>query len=243
MLWKKKDKISMELWPKGSGWEYVYLTVNGERYKFVISTVFDYGFNALLEGLYYLNPDVHQYDSHTSDFCPHRHIFDYVFSVGEIRGTRSYIVENMEEARRKMGRDYGFGVEDIPYKLEFSWMDEPGSTNWLIEKPKNNKRVFDLHIHIINNNRGEEEKIIDFTVPYKEFCYVVAKAATEVLKKHGLLGYHTSVFNEDMNLRCLLRLKAYALGCEQDIKVTRYTDAEGDISSLEAEFKLLMRDM
>lgn len=212
MLWKKKDQISMELWPKGAGWEYVYLTVNGERHELIISTVFDYGFNALLEGLYYLNPDVQ--DPLPSDFCPHRHIFDYASDMS-----------------------------DTPYQLEFCWMDEPGTTKWLIEKPKNDNPIFDLHIHIVYYHRGGEKKIIDFTVSYKEFCYVVAKAATEALKKHGILGYHKTVYYADMNLRCLLKLKAYALGCEDDIKVTCYTDTEGDISSLEAELKLLLRDM
>lgn len=241
MLWKKNHKVNLELRPKGAGWEYVYLTVNGERHKFVISTVLGYSFSVLLEGLYYMNPDL--YDPLDSDFCPHRDIFDYVYRVEEIDGVSSYIVETMEEGEQKIGRKIGFGVSDIPYRIKFSWKDEPGSTEWLIEKPKNDEPIFDLDIHIVNYSQSAEKKVIDFKISYKEFCYIVAKAATEALKKHGILGYHQSVYYEDMQLRCLLRLKAYALGCEKEVAVRKFSDTEGDVSSLEAELRLLMKDM
>ena len=237
---ENRSKINLELCPKGAGWAYVYLTVNGERHTFTISTVLGYEFNALLEGLYYMNPNVE--DTLDSDFCPHCQIFDYIFRVGEMDGTTSYEVETLEEGYKKIGRNYGICVDAIPYKIEFTWMDEPGGTKWVIERPKNYEPVFDLKIHIETDSNGEEEKI-DFKISYKEFCYAVAKAATEALKKHGLLGYHKSIFYADMNLRCLLRLKAYALDCEEEIAVKNYTETEGDISSLEAEFRLLMKDM
>ncbi|MCE2604103.1 hypothetical protein LH384_33990, partial [Pseudomonas aeruginosa] len=54
---KRREQIKTQLTviPYGGGWEDVYLTVDGETWYFVISSMMGDSFNALLEALYYLD--------------------------------------------------------------------------------------------------------------------------------------------------------------------------------------------
>ena len=92
----------------------------------------------------------------------------------------------------------------------------------------------------------------NYTVDGKDFCYAVAKACTEAIKKYGFFGYaHSSDPDqhaaEQMNINQLLFIKAYALDALEIRtvkKVWENTDHDyASASSLEKELELLLFDM
>lgn len=56
---------------------------------------------------------------------------------------------------------------------------------------------------------GETYKI--FHLNFKDLCYAVAKACTEVLKEYGFFGYRYSTENDWFKMHQLLFIKGYAL--------------------------------
>ena len=97
---------------------------------------------------------------------------------------------------------------------------------------------FELWISIEHN-----EKHYQYAVRYADFCYAVAKACTEVLKKHGFTGYHRATYTQDINIRQLLFLKGIALGDLDACKLRYYEEDAGETSDLSKELELLLFDM
>ena len=103
---------------------------------------------------------------------------------------------------------------------------------------------------------------VDLDLPYgrynyiiagKDFCYAVAKACTEAIKKYGFMGYaHSSdpeqYSAEKMDINKLLFIKAYALDALEVRAVTKLWEdpnncESASASSLEKELELLLFDM
>ena len=89
----------------------------------------------------------------------------------------------------------------------------------------------------------DEKKNYTYKVRYKDFCYAVAKTCTEVLKSHGIYGYHHSTYEDDLNLQHLLFIKAVALDCLEIRTLTDNGDGFGESTSFEKELELLLFDM
>ena len=99
-----------------------------------------------------------------------------------------------------------------------------------------------LKIHIEVDR--SEVKVYDYEVPYSEFCYAVAKACTDMLKKYGFYGYHYSTYTQDLNVRQLLFLKSVALGSFKARELIELGEKEhGEAADFGAELELLLFDM
>ena len=132
--------------------------------------------------------------------------------------------------------------KDIPWRADWKWDEEGAYSLWYMERTPDMKTEFLVHIDI--TICGDDVKSYHYDVSYKDLCYAFAKAYTKMLKKHGFMGYHRSEYMEDIQVRCLLFLKAYALDCLDVIALTDSEDiGEGECSSLEKEWELLMFDM
>ena len=95
---------------------------------------------------------------------------------------------------------------------------------------------------IVARLKDDETQEFKYIVSYKEFCYALAKACTELLKKYGINGFHQSYWDGEINLRHLLFIKAVALDADDMIKV-EYKDNYEINSNIENELKLLLFDM
>ena len=129
---------------------------------------------------------------------------------------------------------------NVPYKAEFYWDEEGSYVDWYFEHTPTLENEFDLNVKIIASRRDTKE--IKFTVSYKEFCYALAKAFTDMLKKYGIFGYHHSWYGGDVNFRQLLFIKAIALDADDMIN-TNIDDKYSVFSDLNKELELLMFDM
>jgi hypothetical protein len=101
----------------------------------------------------------------------------------------------------------------------------------------------DFNIKISIDINRNESKHYEYNVRYKDFCYAVAKTCTEVLKTHGIYGYHHSIYEDDMHLRYLLFIKSVALNNFEARELTDMGDKNGEASSFEKEIELLLFDM
>lgn len=84
----------------------------------------------------------------------------------------------------------------------------------------------------------------EYTVNDRDFCYAVAKAYTEAIKKFGFYGFRYSTEGEPVMLHQLLFIKAYALG-NTEARYLTVVDEELDScsSDFEKEMELLLFDM
>ena len=173
------------------------------------------GFRALLRAVYYLHPDA--FDGpfgNSGNFAEQKEIECF------LDGEKTTVI--------------------VPYKVEFDWNEEGSFVVWTLEHEPTLDREFDLKIKLDICREKELKK--EFVVSYKAFCYALAKACTEMLKKHGICGFHESYWDGDVNLRYLLFIKAIALDCPEMIK-TAYNDRDELCSNFENEIKLLLTDM
>ena len=213
-LQKHDCPIKIELCDVGAGWLKMKLSINGEIHEFYSTYCHGDGFHALLERLYYLHPNA--YDNDHS---------------GEIVKTEEI------EAELDGEKTTAF----VPYKTAFYWDEEGSIIDWEFERKPTLDREFDLNIKLgIHRNITDESK--EYTVSYKEFCYALAKACTELLKKQGINGFHQSYWDGDINLRYLLFIKAIALDADEMIE-TKYNKNHEASSDLNKELELLMFDM
>ena len=126
----------------------------------------------------------------------------------------------------------------VPWKASFTWDEEGNESVWELERDPTEDLDFELWISIEHN-----EKHYQYAVRYADFCYAVAKACTEVLKKHGFTGYHRATYTQDINIRQLLFLKGIALGDLDACKLRYYEEDAGETSDLSKELELLLFDM
>lgn len=223
---KKRDcGISMKLVPYGAGWTDVYLNIGGDNLYFIISSVLGNTFTDLLGILYHLHPDNHDPESEEK----------YVECWWGL-------VENDEvvEIAERIDK-CPCTIRPIPKRGEFSWDEEGAESKWVIERDATTDTDFNIKISI-DICRGED-KHYEYNVRYKDFCYAVAKTCTEVLKSHGIYGYHHSICEDDMHLRYLLFIKSVALDNFEARELTDMGEKNGESSSFEKELELLIFDM
>ena len=226
-LQKRNCGMVMKLVPYGAGWTDVHFNIGDDKLYFIITSVWSDQFSKLLEVLYYLHPD--QNDPKGNDDI------DYWDGVCEIIGGKPKIVQIVEQYN-------GYGaVRPIPYKAELHWDEECSSSHWVFTREPTADEDFELQIDICFYR--DEKKNYTYKVRYKDFCYAVAKTCTEVLKSHGIYGYHHSTYEDDLNLRHLLFIKAVALDCLETRKLTDNGDGLGESTSFEKEMELLLFDM
>ena len=91
--------------------------------------------------------------------------------------------------------------------------------------------------------RCYEDVLRKYDVKTKDFCYAVAKACTEVLKKYGFYGYRHSTEYDYFILYQLLYIKCFALGNFEARGLIDSDDGFAKQTSFEKEMELLMFDM
>ncbi len=185
--------VSMEIIPGGVGWADVKVNIFEVSFTFVISYIGD-SISDLVERVYYLYP-IFDHD-------------DYDYRIMEY-------YEEVEAGEIIDGEEIGPEWENIPWRTELLWDGEGSSVKWTFERPKTIKADCDLTLTLEVSQ--EEESIHHYTVRYKDFCYALAKAVTEVFVRYGIVGYFESTWMEDINLRHFLRIKEFAL--DESIKV------------------------
>lgn len=223
---KKRDcGISMKLVPYGAGWTDVYLNIGGDNLYFIISSVLGDTFTDLLGILYYLHPENHDPENEEK----------YV-------DCWEGLIENDEvvEIAERIDK-CPCTIRPIPKRGEFSWDEEGSASKWIIERDTTLDTEFDIKISI--DICRDETKHYEYIVRYKDFCYAVAKTCTEVLKSHGIYGYHHSIYEDDMHLRYLLFIKSVALDNFEVRELTDMGDKNGESSPFEKEVELLLFDM
>ena len=232
---KRPCDIKMRLVPYGGGWIDVHLDICGESLYFVLSYLRGDPFYALLRALYYLYPENNDPEYH-DDFVENR------YGVCQ-KNKNGYEVERIVENIAR--EEPPCVVQDVPWRADFLWGSE-GQTmyKWTLEREPTLATDFMLKITIDETEfEDDATRHREYRAPYKDLCYAVAKTCTEVLKSHGLYGYHHSVYNEDMHLRYLLFIKGIALGNLQARDLTYNDRGNGESSSFEKELELLLFDM
>ena len=225
---KRDCGMELKLVPYGAGWTDVYFNINGDNLYFIITSVWSDQFSKLLEVLYYLHPD--QNDPKRNDDVEY---WDGVCQDVNGKSVVVKIVERCEECPAT--------IQPIPHKAELHWDEEGSSSHWVFTREPTEDEDFELQIDICL--RRGDEKNFSYKVRYKDFCYAVAKTCTEVIKSYGIYGYHHSTYEDDINLRHFLFVKAVALDCLDIRKLTDNGDGLGESSSFEKEMELLMFDM
>lgn len=231
-LHKRSCDIKMRLVPCGSGWTDVYFDICGDSHYFIISNVMGNQFSDFLRILYHLHPN-HGDPANADD------IMEYKYGLCTKDETGYHVVKVLDQLQDE---EPSSTYQDIPWKAQFTWDEERARSNWTLERIPNQSEEFMLKVHIVHER--SEVKIYDYEIPYKDLCYAVAKACTDMLKEYGFYGYHYSTFTEDINIRHLLFLKSVALDNYDARKLTYYQEkGHGETTSLEKELELLLFDM
>jgi hypothetical protein len=235
MNWEKRDcSIKMELVPYGDGWEDITLAICGDHHWWSVSGCLGDGFWALVESLYALYP--HQ----AHDELEQRRLTEFDEFIGDFQ--KGEFV-NM----RPKPEGYTGSYISLPKTAEFFWDHEGWGVRWKLTKESGQERDFLLTIDLEEtegDQSDDDHKTFHYTVRYSELCYAVGKAITEALKKHGFGGFHTSVWESDVNVRHLCFLKACGMGNPD--AVHPFDSAEkgvGAVSSFADEIELLLFDM
>ncbi len=224
--------VKMELIPRGAGWIHVHLTIGEESMAFVISSAMGDRFSKLLRVMYHLHPENNDPEFEEDIYC-WEGLCEWSDSKSEYEIVK--IVQRVEDEK------YPYTIQEIPYKAEFCWDEEGADCNWVIERKPTTETDFNIKIRL---KYSDEETERCYEVRYKDFCYAIAKACTETLKKFGILGYHHSTYEEDIPLRYFLFLKAVALDRLDLLKLDNVEEERFAVtSSFEKEMELLLFDM
>ncbi len=118
-----------------------------------------------------------------------------------------------------------------------SWDDEGNGLYWYFYRKiddKNNMLTIKLNY--------DSKKEFRYEVPYFEFCYAVAKAATKVIKQTGFIGFHYSAeHGGGVDIRHLLQVKHLGI-FKKPYPLILDSEYEGK-ELLKDEIELLMFDM
>lgn len=132
----------------------------------------------------------------------------------------------------------------VAVSTSFEWEKEPGTDRWRLSLVNKELGRQDFPVEVaIDIWNTDETKTYKFTVMFRDLCYAVAKCFTDALKTYGFGGYHTETFTDDINIRQLLVIKAYALGI-----LSNFISLEGEPEfgydfTYEEEIQLLTMDM
>jgi len=151
----------------------------------------------------------------------------------------------------KKSEKYGEYVQETPLWLSFKWHEDYYSFDdyWMIINKSPNsenkeQQLLEILINRIPKTECEEERqryIIN--VKYKDFCYAVAKCYTDYLKENNIYKYQNDTWNDTINLRHLLIIKAFALGILSEEIIEEVFPELNYTLSFEAELKLLAMNM
>lgn len=203
--------VKFEVLPREAGWADVKCCINTIEFTSFVATIWHTSIpTGLLETAYFFL----DYDNEHEDFLVETEEYEGVF------------VDND-------GNEWA----SVPEKVSFMWDEEPGTYEWNIN--------FDLHyfnkpdamLNInVKRSSDSENKAYKTKIWLSDFAYAVAKCFTECLKKYGINTYHFYTWTDDINIRQLLVVKAFALGLL----------SKGDEVlnlNFEDELKLLQMDM
>jgi len=226
----------MRLVPKGAGWTYVYLDICGDNHEFIISNVIGDQFSDLVFMMCHLYPG-----NCDPENAYHNMEYAHVLCKNTADGYKAVSIVDTDY----VVEDSSSRIYHIAHKGEFAWDEEGGWSNWVVEREPTLDNSFELIIHIEHLGRNDEAaRKYNYKVPYRDFCYAVAKACTETIKKHGFIGYHHSVGYHDINIRRLLFLKCIALNNFEACELTYYEDNEhGETTDINKEIELLLFEM
>ncbi len=210
--------ISLSFSARGAGWANARLHIGDDDFVFSISYI-GAGINALIERIYYLSPMLGQ-DDYNLD----------VMEYGEADITS---VISGEEATRHW--------EQIPWKTTtMIWDGELSFVRLEFERPINLDPDFDVLITL--DVHQDVDCKFNYTVRYRDLCYAVAKAITDLIVEYGIIGVYESTWMTDINLRRFLKIKEISL----DLPIKKAYDSEdNDVvhTSIEEELKLLLKPM
>lgn len=233
MKWQKREcPIKLEIVPYGAGWEDVTLEIDGHSHWWSVSGCLGDGFGALVESLYALYP-YQTYDEDEENRLTAEEKFHADYVDGE------YV------NYRRMPDD-AKSYRSMPMAAEFYWDHEGCGVAWKLTKDPEAgaSRDFTLKIELLDGTETEDKTLYHYDVKYSDLCYAVGKALTEAVKKRGFAGFHTSVWESDVNVRHLCFLKACGMGHPDAVEpFDSAEEGEGAVSSFEEEIKLLMFDM
>lgn len=127
-------------------------------------------------------------------------------------------------------------------KAKFTWNEEGSKSNWTLERGSEGNGNFPIKITIVHERRETNTYVFETT--YKDFCYTVSKACTEMLKRYGFFGYNYSTYTEDLNIRYLLFIKAIALEKLEYISLDYQESERNEVTSdITKEIELLLMNM
>lgn len=119
---------------------------------------------------------------------------------------------------------------------EIDWEDTKDSIEWKFKR----ELYTEENMIQIEANYNFGEKITKYTVPYFDLCYATAKAATDILKKTGIIGYHYLGEIDRIDIHHLLYIKY--LGIFQKPPVYPSTGGYDDESYLDKDKVLSLND-
>ena len=203
--------VKFEVWPREAGWADVNCCINAIEFTSYVATIWHTSIpTGLLETAYFFL----DYDNRHENFLVETEEYEGVF------------VDND-------GNEWA----DVPGKVRFVWDEEPSTYEWNISFDLQYFHKHDAMLNItVKRSSDTENKTYKFNVWLSDFAYAVAKCFTECLKKYGINTYHFYTWTDDINIRQLLVVKAFALGLL----------SKGDEVlnlNFEDELKLLQMDM
>ena len=230
MKWLKRDcPIKMEIVAYGAGWEDITLDICGKHHWWSVSGCLGDGFGALVESLYALYPN------QTYDNAEEHWLTECDEYVSEL--------DNGQKTNYRPRKESDTAYFTLPKCAEFYWDLEGCGVNWKITRESGFSKDFKLTIEITEGEK-DESSVSRYEVQYSDLCYAVGKALTNVVKKHGFAGFHTSVWESDVNMRHLCFLKACGMGQPEALQPAESCEKGGGaISSFSDEIELLMFDM
>ena len=209
---KRDCGIKIKFHDLGAGWLNMDFDIENKHFTFSSSDCCGDGLEDLINAIFQLNP--------TLDTCETD--FNIVFK------TMKHKIDGEEVDL------------EIPLLTDLAFNEEPSSIYWKFEREETADIDCNLKIHLSINREKTED--YDFTVRYKDFCYALAKACTEMLKEYGIIGYRKSYWRDDFPLRQFLRIKAIALNDFSCID-TIYDKNHGERSNLNKEIEFLLLDI
>lgn len=179
--------VNFEVLPREAGWADVKCCINTIEFTSFVATIWHTSIpTGLLETAYFFL----DYDNEHEEFLVETEEYEGVF------------VDND-------GNEWA----DVPEKVRFVWDEEPSTYEWNISFDLQYFHKPDVMLNItVKRSSDSEIKTYKFNVWLSDFAYAVAKCFTECLKKYGINTYHVYTWDDDINIRQLLVVKAFALG-------------------------------
>lgn len=184
---RKDCPVKFEVCPREAGWADVNCCINAIEFTSYVATIWHTSIpTGLLETAYFFL----DYDNRHENFLVETEEYEGVF------------VDND-------GNEWA----DVPGKVRFVWDEEPSTYEWNISFDLQYFHKPDAMLNItVKRSSDSEIKTYKFNVWLSDFAYAVAKCFTECLKKYGINTYHVYTWDDDINIRQLLVVKAFALG-------------------------------